>query len=90
MRSKFFPIVTDGDTYGSADVFHLLGITDADAERLASGAVTAAELPASPVHIGRILRALRAAADGQADARELAASILADLEPCACPACRPA
>lgn len=87
---RTFPIITDGETYGSADVFHLLGVTDADADALASGAVRPRDLPAAPVHIGRIVRALRAAADGQADARELAASILADLDPCACPTCRPA
>lgn len=84
---KSFPIVTDGDTYGSADAFWLLGITDADVEALACGAVKPQELPAQPVHIGRILRALRAARDGFADARELAASILADLDFCFCEAC---
>lgn len=84
---KPVPIVTDGDTYGTADAFYLLGITDAEAEALACGVAKPQELPAEPVHIGRILRALRAARDGWADARELAASILADLEPCGCEAC---
>lgn len=82
-----WPIVTDGDTYGTADTFWLLGITDAEAEALARGAVKPQELPAEPVHIGRILRALRAARAGQPEARELAASILADLEPCGCEVC---
>lgn len=84
---KPVPIVTDGDTYGAADSFWLLGITDAEAEALARGVAKPQELPAEPVHIGRILRALRAARDGWPDARELAANILADLDFCFCKAC---
>lgn len=77
-----WPIITDGDTYACGLAFWLVGITDAEAEMLASGTVKPRELPAEPVHLADILQALRAAKWRLPEASTLAASLLAKLEPC--------